>query len=362
MTPDMLDMERKVARCRVLLSLGAIIVVALDPTMPLPWLGEDRALYALAVLGAHLFYSLTLDLALAAGLLGSPRIVPITTWIDVLFGMGVALFTEGTNSPFHVFFAFAVLAAAVRGGLRLGIAVTVVSLSLYLGLIWISALGATRWNLYLMRPVYLGIVGYFAACLGRQRVSLEAKLRGLERARDRSEIARALHDGCVQALAGSNLMLEICRELVRRGQDEEALAALAELQTSVAREYDVLRTYVRDLAETETTTPSRWDFTTRFSLSANFSGSADVIEHVLHIMLEGARNIRRHAFAQSAVIGAHAAGEHIRITIDDDGTGLPKGAQAPWSITSRVNQLGGEIEVARDGRRGAHLVIAVQQA
>jgi hypothetical protein len=39
----------------------------------------------------------------------------VSTWGDVLFAAAIAFVTEGTNSPFYVYFLFAVLAAGLRG-------------------------------------------------------------------------------------------------------------------------------------------------------------------------------------------------------------------------------------------------------
>ena len=47
---------------------------------------------------------------------------------------------------------------------------------------------------------------------------LESRIRELESASQRERIARSLHDGYMQALAGVNLRLETCRELLRRGR------------------------------------------------------------------------------------------------------------------------------------------------
>ena len=367
MSQDMLDIERKIARCRILLSLFALTAVYMDPINPIlihdigfaggP-LGSDA--HALGVLGAHLGYSLAVLVSLSVGLV--PRgIVALTTWIDVLFGAVIALFTQGPSSPFYVFLAFAVIAAGVRGGFRFGMVVTSVSIWLYLSLILVAATGRAQLHTYIMGPAYLAIVGYLVAYLGRLRLNLEAKLAALERTKERGEIARALHDGCVQTLAGTNLTLGSCQELVRRGRGEEALAALAELQASITREYDGLRTYIRELADHGTAPPS-FDFDTRFTVHAQFDGTGELVEHVLQILLEGVRNVRRHAFARTASIEAQVAGADIQIRLDDDGLGFADGAGAPWSISSRVDQLGGQLQVARDTRAGAHLAIALPVA
>jgi len=365
MTEDMLDVERKVARCRILLSLFAMAAVCIDPMGPI--LVRDLGLaggpvrvdpYALAVFATHLGYSLAVFSALTIGLVRQ-GIVAITTWADVLFGTAIALFTHGTSSPFYVFFAFAVIAAGVRGGFRFGMLVTAVSVWLYLSLILVSAPGTTQFHASVLSAAYLAIVGYLVAYLGRLRMNLEGKIDALERAKERDEIARALHDGCVQTLAGTNLTLGSCQELVRRGQAEEALATLAELQTSITREYDGLRTYIRELAHHETGPTSR-EFDTRFSVSARFAGTGALVEHVLLILLEGVRNVRRHAFARSASIEARVVDSEIHICLDDDGLGFADDAPAPWSISSRVEQLGGQVEVARNSQVGAHLAIALR--
>jgi two-component system, NarL family, sensor histidine kinase DesK len=367
MAHDLLDMERKVARCRVLLSLMAIFTLAVYPAHPLmppsarfgP-LGLDPRVAIILLL--HLIFSLAIWGFLARPLVASPRMVHLTTLNDVLFSAAVALFTEGAASPFYIFFSFAVVAAAVRGGFRFSMIVTAVCIWIYFSLIVTTGFRTAHMNTYIMRPVYLAIVGYLVAYLGRQRLALEAKLQNLERSRERGEIARALHDGCVQTLAGTNLTLESCRELVRRGQETEAITALQELQASITREYDSLRTYVRELAEREAEAPETLrGFETRFTVHADFAGSGVRVEHVLQILLEGVRNVRRHAFARSATVGAHAADGQLRITIADDGVGLPDGSTAPWSIASRVDQLGGQLRLTRPPGTGAHLAVVVPE-
>jgi signal transduction histidine kinase len=369
MSPDLLDVERKVARCRILLSLFALCAAYFVPhnAVLMHWSGVVDQGYriepwALLVLGAHFGYSLAVYAALLVGLV--PRgIVAITTWIDVLTGVAIALLTDGPASPFYVFFAFAVVAAGVRGGFRFSIVVTAVSIWIYLGLV-LFALARSQtvdFTVFVMRPVYIAIIGYLVAYLGRLRVGLETRLVALERARERGEIARALHDGCVQVLAGTNLALGSCQELVKRGRPVEAVAALAELQTSITREYDSLRTYIRELSDREAALPAERDFDTHFTVRVDFSGSGVLVEHVLHILLEGARNVRRHAFARSASLEATATSGELHILIDDDGLGFQDGARPPWSIASRVGQLGGHI--ALEARQaGAHLAIALHPA
>ena len=207
--PRSTDIERSIAQCRVMLSVAAFVTVYIDPTRPtlMRLAGGPFTLdpWALAVMLSHLAYSLSIFLRV--GRVGSPkRLAMVSMWADVLSGAAIALVTEGANSPFYVFFAFAVVAAGFRGGLRLALLVTVVSVVLYMSLIVL--LRPEGVSFYIMRPVYLAITGYLVGYLGEQRLIVESRLRDLETATQRERIARSLHDEFVQALAGVNLRLE----------------------------------------------------------------------------------------------------------------------------------------------------------
>jgi signal transduction histidine kinase len=360
------DIERTIARCRIVLSVAAFIAVYIDPNLPtltrwLPLTGGPFMLdpLALAVMLSHLVYSVTIYLLERWRVVSVRRIAVVSTWMDVAFGAAILLVTEGANSPFYVFFAFAVLAASFRAGLRLALMVTVTSALIYLGLILVSH----PWGLtfYIMRPAYLTLTGYLVGYLGEQRLILESKLRGLEAATQREHIARSLHDEYVQALAGVNVRLETCRQLLHRGQGDRALVELTELQAGVNREHDELRAYIRSLLDRDANPGRRIGVTrTRFSVRARFDGSLPLVEHALQIMLEGARNVGIHAKAGSSAITVEERDGAISITIDDDGVGFPSGSAAPWAIASRAAELGGSVRVG--DHPGGHVAVLLPAA
>jgi signal transduction histidine kinase len=156
-----------------------------------------------------------------------------------------------------------------------------------------------------------------------------------------------------------NLRLETCRELWRRGQHDAALSELTDLQAGVNREHDELRGYIRSLVELQV--PDAPTATkgagTRVGVQADFQGSAAYVEHVLFILLEGTRNIRRHAKAHSAAIRVGRIDGGVMVAMDDDGVGFPDGAAPPWSMVSRVAECGGELSLRDPGRPGAHVLI-----
>jgi signal transduction histidine kinase len=350
------DMERSIARCRVFLSLIASFVLYIDPT--------NGGVFAIglqwaAVLVAHLAYSTALWYL--QQMRPSPRLAQIATVGDVLFVAAVATVTEGTTSPFFMFFSFAVLSVGIRSGLRPALLVTLVSVVLYFVLVVLRAPG--HQTLYLtMRAAYISVTGYLIGYFGQERLKQDAVIRQLEAGAERERIARSLHDGYAAALAGINLRLEAVRELFRRGIQDEALAELVDLQGGVNREHDELRAYIRSLIELDTSAPTGRDDGARVAVRADLEGSAGLVEHVLLIMLEGTRNVRRHARARSASIVARMAERELVISIDDDGVGFREDAVPPWSIVSRVVECGGEITLPRDGRPGGHVLIQLPAA
>lgn len=359
--------EDRIARCRLILSVVAMGAVFIDPTRPfvshwIPIVSGRFTIdpYVLLVMGVHLAYSTTVYLAATRDWVPSSALAKWTIYLDVMLGAAIALMTEGTTSPFYPFFAFAVVVAGLRSGLHQAMLVTGVSVTLYLCMIVVSAPGSM--NDYIMRPAYLAIMGYLVGYLGQQRLELQQEIRELEAAEQRHRIARDLHDGFAQALAGINLRIEGCRRLLRRDDGASALTELTDLQVSVHREYDELRAYMQTLAGVRPSpVPSRPTSGTRFSLTTRVDGSIDLIDHVLQIAREGLSNVRRHAAAASAQIHISIDGAYVRISIEDDGVGLQSDC-APWSIVSRVKELGGQIQVGTDQQPGSHLLILLPQS
>ncbi|HEY2774580.1 MAG TPA: histidine kinase [Candidatus Binatia bacterium] len=354
--------ESRIAGCRLVLSVVALAAVFLDPTAPfvasrIP-IASGRFTIdpaVLTVMGTHLVYSILALLAARTGSIAPQRLATLTIWIDVLLGGAIALMTEGATSPFYPFFAYAVVVSGLRAGLRQALVVTAASVALYLCMIAISAPGNT--NIYMMRPVYLAIVGYLVGYLGQQRLELEQELQIREAAEQRHRIARDLHDGFAQAMAGINLKVESCRRLLRASKTAEALGELTELQASVTREYDELRSFMRTLADLPPSPSSPASASrTRFSLRVSVDGSIDLADHVLQIAREGLSNVRRHSAAASARIRVATEESGVRIWIEDDGLGLRSPAP-PWSIASRVREIGGSIDLGDAGVPGFHMQI-----
>jgi len=361
---DFVDLELNIARARIVLSLVALLSIYVDPTtpdlsswMPLTTGAFTIDVHTLAVLAIHLAYGVAIYLALSRRV-ATAHVPTISTALDLFFASAVALFTEGATSPAFAFFTFAIIAVGCRAGFRGTLAVTFSSIALYLAVIVFLARGAKE--LYVMRPAYLAVTGYLIGFLGQQSVNREARIRERESAAERHGIARCLHDSYAPGLAGVNLRLQSCRELLLQGCSADALAELTELQAGVIREFDEVRTYIHSLADLDRVESAPGSLPvddTRFRVRADFVASGLLVEQVLQIMLEGMRNTRRHAGARSATIEAADAADMIRIAIDDDGVGFHTAAETPWSIASRVAEVGGRLRIVDSQRLGAHLEI-----
>jgi len=112
-----LQIERDIARCRVIFSIAAPFAVYLDrtePTLILRLTGGVFLLdpYALAVLVLHFLYSLAVAVVVSRPSVGLQRVAIVSMTADVLFGAanGIAcltiavhafLPTTGRPRPFH---------------------------------------------------------------------------------------------------------------------------------------------------------------------------------------------------------------------------------------------------------------------
>jgi len=271
----------------------------------------------------------------------------------------VAFITEGRpTSPAFVFFVFAIVAAGFRYNPRTCLGVTVFSVIMYLMAISFASHFVS--NLYMMRAAYLAITGYVIGFFADQREKFEARVHDLESAAERQAIARDLHDGYVQALAGISLRLGACERWLDQNQPSKARAEIREIQFEVAREYDEVRKYIHSLANTESSAALSSDLPfdqTTFQVNANFATTSALVEHALQIVLEGMRNARQHGRPHMVTASVQGLEKSIRITIDDDGIGFAEPGRPPWSIASRVAEVGGELTMIAEGNSGAHLRI-----
>ncbi|HUO05852.1 MAG TPA: histidine kinase [Candidatus Binataceae bacterium] len=354
MKADFAELDLQVARARIALSLLAMLSVYVDPSTGGGPFQLDRWLWLTFI--CHLAYSVLTYLTVSQWFeIAMPQAA--STVLDLIFATAVAYLAEGRTSPSYVFFLFAIVAVGFRTGFRDTILTTSGGVALYLAVAMVSGGLA---NVYAMRAVYLGIAGYLIGFFGQERVGYEERLRELKAESQRHTIARALHDGYIQSLAGISLKLETCRELLSRERDADAKAELAELQRSVSHEYDEVRGFIRALAGVSGAINKDSALTVsdpQLAVRAKFATDSAIGEHILQIILEGLRNARRHAQASLVTIDVSQADGGVMINIDDDGAGFPAAGSPPWAIASRVAELGGELSVNGGGSTRLRIVM-----
>lgn len=173
-----------------------------------------------------------------------------------------------------------------------------------------------------------------ALVLSRARVDRE-QLAVLE---DRDRIARDLHDLVIQRLFAVGMILEGARRAARAepGVAERVGAATRELEATVQE----IRTTIFALRQQPGEVPA--GLRTRvlreagaaaqilgFKPSVAFAGPVDarvgeeVAANLVAALREGLSNAARHAGASRVEIAVDAAGEAVRLTVTDNGTGPP---------------------------------------
>ena len=187
----------------------------------------------------------------------------------------------------------------------------------------------------------------------------------LELVEDRNRIARDLHDHVIQRLFGSGMSLQAIastapdatRSAIAR-QVDAIDAAISEIRTAVfaltsrSATAPALRHRVLDVvAEASSGLES--------SPRLTFGGAVDLLidgelaDDVVAVVREGLSNVARHAAATTADVSIVVDDERVVVTIDDDGTGVPKGADrssGTANLRERAMRRDGEFELAaRDG-------------
>ena len=340
-------------RARIILSIVALLSMYIDPTVG-GFLGIDS--YAFLTGFSYFLYSLAIYFAVRQGAIQRQRLWA-TVVLDITFATILARLTEDQTSPSFVLFLFAVIAVGCWSDLKGTIAATLICASMYLLAI---AFGTRRLtNFHLMRAGYFAVAGYVTIFFGQQRSNFEKRLHDLESAAERQNIARSLHDGYIQSLAGVNLRLESCRDMLMSQQAHEALTEITELQRHIDREYDEVRAYVRSLANIDPALSSATfhGFKTEVNFHAEFAARGLIVEQVLLIALEGLRNTRRHGRARRATIDIRHGKRTIQMIIEDDGVGFKASAGPPWTIASRVAEFGGRMTIDPERPFGAYLKI-----
>lgn len=202
---------------------------------------------------------------------------------------------------------------------------------------------------------------------------------------ERARIARDLHDGFIQALAGIDLRVEAAKLLLQKdpGRVPKALEDLHAAVDSGYREVRHYLTVLRSASRQANDLGSTLDrlaaeFAIRERLRVHMARPshdpglpASTAYELTQIVREALHNAVRHGHATQAVVKLATRPSHVYLVVRDNGCGFPSGngaidpdgflrpAAAPWSIRERTAALGGSLAVWTRADEGAEVSVLV---
>jgi len=165
--------NRIIARMRLVLAVSALVIIALDPSEL-----NDLAAITSATLGLYAAYSLLVYLAPERTSPIMEWIVRWAHWVDIAWYVLLISLSRGTSSIFFFFFFFAILVGSFRWGFATGLRVTLVSAFLFTTIGYLTAPRGSEFELnrFLLRPIYLIVLGYMIAYWGGFEITFKRRL------------------------------------------------------------------------------------------------------------------------------------------------------------------------------------------
>ncbi len=201
-------------------------------------------------------------------------------------------------------------------------------------------------------------------------------------ARERTLLARELHDSIAQALAFMKIQLQLLRSAVRAGDARGVDGAIAELDTgireSLADVRELLlhfrtRTQEQDIEPALRSSLQKFEAQSGIPVHLTFNGrgqplDADVQVQVLHVVQEALSNVRKHAQAQRVRVTVESL-PRWTFAIADDGRGFDPqsaGAQAQAHVglqimRERAAAIGATLAVSSTPGAGTTVVLALPE-
>jgi signal transduction histidine kinase len=220
-----------------------------------------------------------------------------------------------------------------------------------------------------------------------EQARLLDQLRSAAAVEERVRIARDLHDGALQSLAGTALQLRSVVPLIGSAP-HEAVARLGSIQDALAAEQGELRSFIRVLgmgADDATWTGiglaahltrvaeglrRRWGVGVRCEVApAGARLDPGLVHDLGQILAEATANAVRHGGARAVVAAVRIEDEAVVAEIADDGHGFPFVGRlgeaelearglGPRSLRARAASRGGGLTVA-SGPGGAQVTVAL---
>jgi signal transduction histidine kinase len=163
--------DRLICSVRLILACSALVIIFIDPSEP------NRLVFV--TYSALFFYVAYSGLLYLLARRSSPFVGSRSIhWIDVGWYLLLISLSSGTSSIFFFFFFFAILVVSFRRGFREGVRVTIASAILFIITGYVSAPAGQNFELnrFLLRPIYLLVLGYLMAYWGGAEIELKRRL------------------------------------------------------------------------------------------------------------------------------------------------------------------------------------------
>jgi signal transduction histidine kinase len=195
---------------------------------------------------------------------------------------------------------------------------------------------------------------------------------------EHERLARDLHDGAIQKVYTAGLLVESASRLADSGSEvgsrlERAVVvlndAIADLRHNLAELHhpntlastEQLSSFLSKLAQ-----DPHYNTLVNISLDLNLPEDKSLSpvrqNHVFAIVNEALANIVRHANARKVSIQAQDRGEHLLISIKDDGIGLLHDAQPGYGLRNmrdRARLLNGELHFSEPSNKGTVITLQI---
>ncbi|MFF7278124.1 GAF domain-containing protein [Streptomyces griseorubiginosus] len=189
---------------------------------------------------------------------------------------------------------------------------------------------------------------------------------------DRDRIARDLHDLAIQRLFATGMTLQSAGRLIEHAEASERVArAVDDLDETIK----IIRSTIFGLRSREggagkglraraVRAVGEAAGVLGFPPSIRMEGlidtdvPAEIADDVIAVLSEALTNIARHARAGRADVVLETDGREVRLTVSDDGVGIPDGGRRSGlrNMADRAEQSGGELTVNRPDTGGTTLV------
>lgn len=222
-----------------------------------------------------------------------------------------------------------------------------------------------------------GVVQALSAVLDEIEFWLESAEQMQALADERERIGRELHDGIIQSIYASGLILESARHNVAESPDQardQLTSAIDTLNKTIQdiRRYifdlrgemlqDDLETGLRDMLK-DFRVNTLLETEMRVTGSQRTHLDAERRQHIFQIVREALTNAARHARARKVAIDLQYRAEAMQLSISDDGIGLSKVPQGDGqglrNIGERARLLNGMLDIDTAPNEGLKLTITL---